>query len=116
MGQPFGSAMPDCQGICNGPNRRGDLNADQQRNQADLAAYATHLLAEDLSATNCNDLHADGSLNLFDLALLQRCLLDSTRCNLPGGIVNIFDKVGLSILQINHQAKTIDIGLRNPSA
>jgi hypothetical protein len=67
-----------------------------------------------LAAANCNDIHRDTVINVFDAALLVRCLNDPTRCDFPNGIVNIFDTAYLSIGAINFNDNYLDIHMRNP--
>jgi len=124
-GQPYGSAQPDCTGECNGTVLRGDLNADNQQNVVDAQQYVAHILATDINAQPCNDLNADGAIDVYDVALLNDCALtidlhptgsNHNHCNFPYGLTNIYDTVHLSIGAIDVQAQTIDIYIRNPSA
>jgi Lysyl oxidase/Secretion system C-terminal sorting domain len=121
MGVAFGSATIDCDGACNGTGIRGDMNANQTRERADVRNYLQHICAQDLNATECKDLHRDTTLNIYDAALLQRCLNDSARCNFPTGLYNSVDTVGLSIIQVVPTQNNgitggyVDIGIRNPT-
>lgn len=114
MGIPFGSASFDCNGLCNGTALIGDLNADTLTNNADLGIYIDHILNNSLSAANCNDIHRDTVINVFDAALLVRCMNDPTKCDFPAGIVNVFDTAYLSIGAFNIVDGYVDIHLRNP--
>lgn len=114
MGVPFGNALPDCNGVCNGTALIGDLSADTLNNNADLQLYVSNILNNSLAPANCNDIHRDTVINVFDAALLVRCLNDPTRCDFPNGIVNIFDTAYLSIGAINFTDNYLDIHMRNP--
>jgi hypothetical protein len=114
-GRAFGTAERDCNGICNGGARRGDLDGNALRNQTDLNAYINGILGQNLNAVECNDLHRDSTLNVYDVALLNRCMRDSNRCQFPTGLVNIFDTVGLRIENVNLQQGYLDIAVRNPT-
>ncbi len=114
LGVPFGSAVPDCNGNCAGSAVMGDLNTDTLSNTTDLGLYTAGILNNTLSTTNCNDLHQDTIMNVFDAALLVRCMNDPTKCNFPNGIVNIFDTAYLSIGAVNFTDNYVDIHMRNP--
>jgi hypothetical protein len=113
-GQPFGNAVPDCNGVCNGNALMGNLNSDTVINNTDLNLYLNGIVDNSLTATNCNDLHRDTSLTVFDAALLNQCLRDTNNCNFPNGIVNIFDTAYLSIGAVDFTNQYVDIYLRNP--
>ena len=113
-GQPFGNAVPDCNGVCNGTALMGNLNSDTVTNNTDLNLYLNGIVDNSLTATNCNDLHRDSSLTVFDAALLNQCLRDTNNCNFPNGIVNIFDTAYLSIGAVDFNNQYVDIYLRNP--
>lgn len=115
-GQPFGSAVPDCNGICNGSAVAGDLNADLNADLSDVQDYLDAALAGNTTATNCNDLFDDDAINIADAASLLHCLQDPAFCDFPEGFVNIFDTVGLRIINADFTNKFIDIAMRNPSA
>lgn len=113
-GQPFGTAVPDCNGVCNGNALMGNLNTDTIVNQNDLGLYLNGIVNNTLSPTNCNDLHRDTSISVFDAALLNHCLRDTSFCNFPNGIVNIFDTAYLSIGAVNFTDRYVDVYMRNP--
>lgn len=124
-GEIFGSAQPDCMGDCGGTVLRGDLNADGLQNIVDAQGYVAHILANDINAAPCNDLNADGDIDVYDAALLNDCALtidlhptgsNHNHCVFPYGLTNIYDTVHLSIGAIDLTAQTIDIYIRNPSA
>lgn len=125
MGDLFGPAQPDCTGECGGSALRGDLNTDSQHTVVDAQAYVSHVLADDITAQPCNDLNADGEIDVYDAALLSDCALtvdlhptgsNHNHCNFPYGLTNIFETVELSIGAIDLAAQTIDIYIRNPES
>lgn len=124
LGEVFGSAQPDCQGICNGSALFGDWNLDTLRNQADINEYIQAALTDNNQATPCNDLHADAKINVFDAALLKECVLyaDSVQhwiqrfpCQFPTGVLNPQDQVLIQPGALDTVAKTFVLEMANPS-
>lgn len=122
-GEIYGSAQPDCNGICGGPSLRGDINTDTIQNIMDAQMYVAEMLANDITATECNDLNADGEIDVYDASLLVDCSLTNDghvtgsahdHCNFPYGVVNIYDTVTFSIGHVNHAQQYIDIYMQNP--
>ena len=64
-GVVLGDAQIDCNGECGGPAIMGDLDANATLEIADAQLYVTQMLGNDIQATNCNDLNADGSISVF---------------------------------------------------
>ncbi len=123
LGEVFGNAQPDCNGVCNGPALIGDWNQDTIRNSTDVAAYLTAALTDNGTATPCNDLFADNQTDVFDAALLQECNLHSNDpqywvqrfpCQFPAGFLNTQDLVTIQPVSIDTLAKTFDIAIANP--
>ena len=114
-GTAFGTAQPDCAGTCNGTAVRGDLNSSTARDAVDVDFYLNYILA-DSAARECNDLHRDTVLNVYDAALLARCLYRPNQCNFPNGFVNIFDTVGVSIQNVDFANGYLDLYLHNAMA
>lgn len=123
QGQIYGPAQPDCNGVCAGTALRGDINADSEQNNLDAHVYVTDILAHDITATTCNDLNADGEIDVYDASLMVDCHLSNQgfetgaphdHCNFPYGVVNIYDTVQLSIGAVNHNQQYIDIYIKNP--
>lgn len=103
-GVVFGSAQPDCNGICNGPALPGDINQDTLRNMVDVEGYLNHSNNNTGDPSTCLDLDANGYINVYDAALLQECALHENDlshwyqefpCQFPTGIFNIQDNVAL---------------------
>jgi hypothetical protein len=128
-GIPFGSTLPDCNGVCGGAALQGDLDQNGTQNMMDVQDYFNGALDASLTASPCNDLFSDGILNVYDAALLNSCLLYGAghthpgagggphdHCNFPAGLVNIFDTAALSIDTVNFDQQYIDINILNPSS
>jgi len=124
-GEVFGSAVYDCTGNCNGSVLMGDLNHDGQKTMQDALEYVQAIISEDITATACNDLNANGSISVFDADLLANCINFGIRhnhvgsaphnhCVFPFGTENARDTAYLKISQVNPAAKTVTIALRSP--
>lgn len=125
-GIPFGNTLPDCNGDCGGAALQGDLDINGAQNVLDVQEYISGALDASLNATPCNDLFQDGSINVYDAALLNSCLIYGAghthtgagggphdHCNFPAGLVNIFDTVALSIESVDFVNKYVDIAILN---
>lgn len=128
LGQPYGDARLDCNGVCNGTTRTGDLTGEGQRNQADAMQYVQRILGNDISPTPCNDLNADNRITVTDAALMvnayaQQATHDAGNhvlhyhpwFDFPRGWVSTDDLVELSLANLDPVAKTVDVLIRNPS-
>lgn len=122
-GVPLGNTRLDCEGVCGGTALRGDLNKDTVRNTSDLDAYLNAVLDKDVTASNCNDLYADGNLDVYDAALLQECTRYENDpfhwglrfpCSFPTGIQNEKEIVYILPGALNEAAKTFDVTMVNP--
>lgn len=125
-GTPYGNVREDCNGVCGGAALRGDLDLDGVQEISDAVTYVDGIMADDLEATPCNDLNADGEITVYDAALLTSCLNFGTahlhigqgihdHCNFPAGIVNQVDTVTFSIIDVNFDEQYFDIGITNPT-
>lgn len=123
LGEVFGNAIPDCNGVCNGPSLFGDWNQDTIRNTEDVLSYLAASIAGSGDVTPCNELHEDGEINVFDAALLQECNIYADNqqhwiqrfpCQFPTGIVNTQDLVTIKPGSLDTLAKTFDIEIANP--
>ncbi len=123
LGQLYGDAQPDCNGICAGTALRGDINGDAVQNNLDAHVYVTDILANDIQPTTCNDLNADGEIDVYDATLMVDCSLTTdghitgsshNHCNFPYGVTNIYDTVEFSIGFVDHNQHFIDIYMKNP--
>ncbi|MBP7407448.1 MAG: hypothetical protein KA941_01695 [Flavobacteriales bacterium] len=130
LGQAYGDARVDCNGVCNGPAKRGDLNGDGNQTQPDALEYVTAILGNDISPSSCNDLNNDNEVTVTDAALMvdgytQQATHGSGTAHLthyhpwldyPRGWVSITDQVDLSLGNLDPVAKTVDVFIRNPTA
>jgi len=125
LGEIYGAAQPDCMGDCNGSALMGDLTANALQDDADVDAYTSGIVGDDLSPTSCHDLNADGRISVSDAALLSSCLYFSAghphtggdlhdHCNLPQSLINIYDTVAFRLSAIDFDEGWVDIEVRNP--
>ena len=125
-GELYGNTQIDCNGECGGTAISGDLDANGNQEMFDAINYVINILGDDIEATPCNDLNADGEISVYDAALLSSCVNygvdhphegsgSHDHCNFPDGILNINDTVTLSILDANFEEQYIDIGIYNPT-
>ena len=128
MGQAFGDARMDCNGVCNGPAKRGDLNGDANQTQADAMEYVAAILGDDINPTSCNDLNNDGEVTVTDAALMvdgytQQATHSGTPhvlhyhpwLDFPRGWLSTTDQVDLTLGNLDPIAKTVDVLVRNPT-
>ncbi len=122
-GEVFGNAQPDCNGVCNGQALHGDWNQDTLRNEADALGYLAAANVNGGDASTCLDLDGDGTINVYDAALLQECniyqnspqyWIQSFPCQFPTGFNNTQDLVSLKPGILDTVAKTFDIEIVNP--
>jgi hypothetical protein len=126
LGDAFGNAVPDCQGICGGNSLMGDINYDGFRRASDIAEYFNAALKKDtIPVRPCLDLNGDSKINVIDVALIYDCVLHfgnptpghpHTPCNFPYSIFQPKDSFQVYISGINTQEKYLEIGLINPNA
>ncbi len=123
LGEVFGSAAPDCNGVCGGVALIGDWNLDTLRNSTDVMEYLNASLADNGTPTACTELHEDNQINVFDAALLQECNLYANDqqhwiqrfpCQFPTGFLNTQDLVTLRPGNLDTLTKTFEIEIVNP--
>lgn len=122
-GVRYGNAEPDCEGVCNGPARYGDLNKDGKQDVADVAAYLALALQGKNNISKCNDLFADNRTDVYDAALLQECIQYPGAhnhwalrfpCRFPTGSEASNDQVRLILGAVDSVQKTMVISIQNP--
>lgn len=115
-GTELGDLEIDCEGICGGDSHFGDINQNGTIDENDVEDYLNAALNQ-MPATNCNDLNADGNITLYDAALLDQCYdengtIDETmfhqHCLFPAGI-ETNEEVILQINNLNESEQTFDI-------
>lgn len=118
-GTPFGNAQSDCSGDCGGVLKHGDMDADTLQETQDAQLYINGILPHNIAVSSCKDLNNDGSISLYDAALINNCALHgqsfNDKCNFPRGIVNTTDTVTLAISGVNMNDHYVDISVMNPS-
>ena len=128
MGQAYGDARLDCNGVCNGPTKRGDLTGEGQQTQADAMAYVQQILGNDISPSSCNDLNNDGEVTVTDASLMVYAYTQQASHDANGHVLHYhpwFDfprgfttaeQAELSLANFNPVNKTVDVMIRNPDA
>lgn len=125
LGQIYGNAQIDCEGVCAGTRLIGDLDVDADNDSTDAAGYVAGILDASLAAAPCTDVNDDGTLTVADAALIAHChqahllgdssLMD-TRCSFPLlDMVNIYDSVTFTIGAFDLGAGYLDVHVRNPN-
>jgi len=123
-GLPFGNAVTDCKGVCDGYAKKGDYNEDQAVNGTDVSLYMDASLHNE-SAVACNDLNADGLVNIADAALAQDCDIRGSNyippqggyenhCQFPNIVAKWSDTAWFDLEPSTGQY--IDVNLKNPTA
>lgn len=127
-GIPFGETQFDCLGICGGTHLSGDANENGLQEIADAEKYITLLLGNDMEPNACNDLNADGAITVQDAVLLASCLNfgaahphpgagTHNHCQFPvGNLINTRDTATLGIMQVDWDARYVDIGILNQTS
>lgn len=125
-GTPYGSAVPDCNGVCAGTTIRGDLNSNGSTDLLDAQTYFSSVPGASLAPTTCNDLDADGQITVYDASLLNSCNRygaahahvgagPHNHCRFPAGMHNNADTVSFKILNVNLAQQYVDIAMLNPT-
>ena len=118
-GTQFGNAVIDCNGVCNGGTKMGDLdnNGAQQINDGQL--YVSGIVNNTINPSNCNDLNGDNQLTVWDAALITECDNHGTnvngKCFFTRGLSNPNQNVTLSIGAINTTLGYVDVYIYNPN-
>lgn len=122
LGTPFGNAVRDCEGNCNGNARMGDYDKNHVVNETDVNSMFEATLVDE-QVTTCNDLNADGFLNIADVALAQDCFIKGANyippsggyenhCEFPNIVSKWIDTVTIAL--DDPTQNYIDIQLKNP--
>lgn len=118
LGQLYGDAQPDCDGVCAGQHRAGDWDIDYQYDYDDRTSYMNAIVDANQVATICNDLNQDDTLTILDPVLLNACLhqqlglhVDATdHCDLPKfNVLSPSDSAWFSIGEHNISQQYIDL-------
>ncbi|CAN5635833.1 hypothetical protein BH11BAC1_BH11BAC1_16380 [soil metagenome] len=121
-GIPGGTALPDCQGSCNGPAVFGDVYNDGHLDSLDVPMYMSILENNSFPANTCNDLNNDSVLSVYDAVLANWCISTGgvvglhNHCHFPRSIYNPSDTAGLTIAGWEMNQQYIDIEMTNTYA
>jgi Lysyl oxidase/Secretion system C-terminal sorting domain len=120
LNNPFGTAVLDCEGNCDGTAIRGDMNTDTLLTQPDAVIYVDELVNNTINQVTCTDMNGDTEWTVFDAALINNCVIQGPQnlndpCDFPFGITNDIDTVTLSIQNVNFASNYLDIAIKNPS-
>lgn len=127
LGNLYGKSELDCKGECNGPALRGDIDEDGVLTGFDRAAYADQAL-EEVPATACSDLNADGNISVYDAVLLTDCMLfgdghvhtDGSaahdHCTFPAGIYNASTPTQFEVSSANTEETFFIVSMRNSAS
>jgi len=117
LGVPYGTAVMDCEGVCNGGAGKGDLNADHAVTTTDAVLYIDGILDGSLTASTCKDISADGIISVWDAGLANNCMLNgpnNNNCEFPNSVTNPAEHVTLGYTTINTTDGYIDVYIKNP--
>ncbi len=118
-GIPGGTAVPDCQGACNGLAVFGDVYNDGVLDSMDVPMYMSIIQNNSFPATTCNDLNNDSILTVTDAVLANWCMRTGglpgqhNHCQFPRDIFNPNDTAGLFISAWDFNQQWIDIKIEN---
>lgn len=129
-GDTFGTAVLDCENVCNGSHIRGDVNFNLSADSVDFNLYLNGVKEDTIVFRTCIDLNDDSTINVIDAVRLNGCILDNNNqhnhtpnyqnthkhCEFPFNVFNPFDSVTFSISHIDWNQKYIDISVLNPTA
>lgn len=115
-GVAFGNSVIDCNGDCGGSAVRGDLNTDLLVQSADAGLYTTGILGQTLASTNCNEVTADGTLSVWDAAVINKCALGGTSnaCEFPKAAQNMDQYVEIGYTEVHLESSYLDVYIKNP--
>lgn len=128
-GDTFGSAVNDCNAICNGTGVRGDVDLNHAADPIDVNVYLNGIKEDTITYSTCNDLNGDSLITITDAARLNGCLLSTAgthhhtgnyqnthkHCEFPFNVYNPFDSVMFSIADTNLEHHYIDLSVFNPT-
>ncbi len=127
LGQVQGDAQLDCEGVCNGTNKAGDLNDNELYETDDVLFYIDYILDDDLTPSPCTDISDDGVIGVLDPVLLLNCIIDQANgidnhnhahgCSFPSITVENDNQSAIfSIGDHNLAEKYIDVYIQNSQA
>jgi hypothetical protein len=117
LGAPYGNAVVDCNGECNGGAVRGDIDLNGDVETADASAYVTGILNSSVTPSDCRDISADGIISVWDAGLANNCALNgpnNNNCLFPNTVSNPNQHVKIGYLSINSAEHYVDVYIKNP--
>lgn len=119
-GVQFGNAVKDCNGVCGGGSKMGDLNNSGTLQFIDAQLYVNKILHQNISPTSCNDLNNDNRITVWDAALMANCAKNGNSinnlCDFPRGVVNPNHTATLSIGAFNASQNYFEVNMTNPTS
>ena len=127
LGNLYGKVEVDCNGECDGPAIRGDVDEDGILSGLDRANYSDQAL-EEVAATSCSDLNGDGLITVYDAVMLSYCMLfgdghvheDGSaahdHCSFPAGIYNGTTPTQFEITAADNNESYFIVSMRNSSS
>lgn len=116
-GNQFGNAVKDCNGVCAGTAKMGDLNSSGTQQSVDAQLYVNKILNHTITPTPCNDLNNDGRITVWDAALMANCAKNGTGfnnlCSFPRGTANPNHAASLRIGTYNTSQNYFDVEMTN---
>lgn len=118
-GVQFGTAVLDCNGVCGGTTKMGDLNQNGTLQSVDAQLYVNKILNYTITPMPCNDLNADGKITAWDAALMANCAKNGNSinnlCEFPRGVFNPNHTATLSIGAFNISQNYFEVDITNPT-
>ncbi|HEY1040802.1 MAG TPA: lysyl oxidase family protein [Bacteroidia bacterium] len=118
-GTPFGNSVVDCNGNCGGGVKRGDLDNNSLQQTADAQMYVSQILNTTSTVSSCTDLNANGTITVFDAALVNQCARhgagNNVLCSFPRGANNPTEVAIFGIENLDVQSQFFDITITNPN-
>lgn len=119
-GVQFGNAVKDCNGVCAGTAKMGDLDNSGVQQSVDAQLYVNRILNHTITPTPCNDLNNDSKITVWDAALMANCAKNGSSinnlCDFPRGTYNPNHTATLSIGAFNTSQNYFEVDMTNPTA
>ena len=123
LGMTFGQTAIDCNGICGGNSEFGDLNNNAELDEEDVAIYLDLIENKLQGNLACADLSGDSDLSIYDVTLLQECIITNieeennpfhTHCIFPVERINLDQKVELKVVNFDVALGELHLDIRIP--
>lgn len=118
-GTPYGNSVVDCNNSCGGGAKRGDLDNNTIQQTADAQMYVSQVLNSTATVSSCTDLNANGTITVFDAALVNQCAghgaSNNTLCSFPRGAHNPNEVAILGVENLDVVNQFFDVTIINPN-